>query len=189
HQAVRQVAPQQRGEADRHQDQRAAHGRRAGLGEVRARALLAHRLADLVRGELADHVGAENQRHRERGEAGEHRAQRDVVEHVEQPEILGEPLRKLEQHQCPPSAVPVSAATTRSIFMKREPFTRMVLLFKLATSSSTLSKWRASAPKARTVSRVASPMARSCVTPLARAYSPTSRWNSLPRSPTSPMSP
>ena len=69
---------------DRHQDQRAAHGRRAGLGEVRLRPVVAHRLADLVGGELADHVGPEDQRHRERGEAGEHRAQRDVVEDVEQ---------------------------------------------------------------------------------------------------------
>src|SRR6185503_7322809 len=112
----------------------------ARLGEVRARPVVAHRLADLVGGELADHVGTEDQRHRERGEAGEHRAQRDVVEHVEEAKVLGEPLRKLEQHQCPPSAVPVSAATTRSIFMKREPLTRMVLAWISRTNSSTAAK-------------------------------------------------
>ena len=81
---LRQVAPEQRRDRDRHQDQRAAHGRRAGLGQVRLRAVVAHRLADLVGGELADHVGPEDQRDRERGEAGEHRAQRDVAEDVEQ---------------------------------------------------------------------------------------------------------
>ena len=87
-QPVGQIPPQERGQADRHQDQRAAHRRRAGLGQMRARALLAHCLADLVRRQLADHVRPEDQRNRERREAGEHRAQRDVVEDVEYAHVL-----------------------------------------------------------------------------------------------------
>jgi hypothetical protein len=61
-------------------------------------AVVADRLADLVGGELADHVGAEDQRHRERRQTREHRAQRDVVEDVEHASVLGEPLRELEKH-------------------------------------------------------------------------------------------
>src|SRR5207237_7421995 len=97
---------------------------RAGLGQVRARAVVANRLTDLVGGELANHVRTEHQRHRKRCQAGEYRAQSDVVEDVEHARVLGQPLRELEQHQCAPSVrTPVSAATTRSIFMKREPLT------------------------------------------------------------------
>src|SRR5262249_28217917 len=141
-----------------------------GLGEVRARAVVAHRLPDLVGGELADEVRAEDERDGERREAGEHRPQRDIAEDVEEPDILGQPLRELEQHQGPPcGCAPVSAATTRSIFMKREPLTRMLLPFTWATSSSTLAKWRAPAPNACTASRVASPSASRLATPLARA--------------------
>jgi hypothetical protein len=98
-QPVGQIAPEQRGDADRDQNQRASHRRRARLGEVRARAVVAHRLPDLVGGELADEVGPQDQRHGERREAGEHRPQRDVVEHVEQTHVLREPLGELEQHQ------------------------------------------------------------------------------------------
>jgi hypothetical protein len=66
---------------------------------VRARAVVAHRLADLVGGELADEERPQDERYRERGQAGEHRAQRDVVEDVEEPDVPGEPLRDIEQHQ------------------------------------------------------------------------------------------
>ena len=95
---VRQVAPEQRGDADREQDQRAAHGRRSRLGEVRLRAVVAHCLADLVGGELADHVRPEDQGDRKRGQAGQHRAQRDVVEDVEQTHVSGEPLGEFQEH-------------------------------------------------------------------------------------------
>jgi hypothetical protein len=98
-QSVGEVAPQERGDADGDEDERPAHRGRACLGEVRARSVVAHRLPDLVRGELADEVRAENERHGERGEAGEHCAQREVVEDVEQPHVLRQPLGDLEEHQ------------------------------------------------------------------------------------------
>ncbi len=123
------------------QDQRAAHGRRAGLGEVRLRTVVAHRLADLVGGELADHQRAEDQRDRERGEAGEHRAQRDVVEHVEQracPSRASGPVRAASVRS--PFVVPHSAATMRSMCMKREPLTRIVVpASRLVASASSRS--------------------------------------------------
>ena len=52
--AVGQVAPQQRRDADGDQDQRAAHGRRAGLDQMGLRPVVAHRLADLLLGQPAD---------------------------------------------------------------------------------------------------------------------------------------
>jgi hypothetical protein len=39
HEAVGEIAPQQRGDDDRYQDQRAAHRRRAGLRKMRLRAV------------------------------------------------------------------------------------------------------------------------------------------------------
>src|SRR5205814_3532013 len=75
------------------------------------RALFAHRLADLVRRQLADHVWPEDQRERERRKAGEHGAQRDVVEDVEYPYLFRQPLRDLEKHSVTPL---VAAAGQRS---------------------------------------------------------------------------
>ena len=126
--AVGEVAPQQRRDRDRHQDQRAAHRRRAGLGEVRLRAVVAHRLADLHPRQPGDHPRADDERDEERRHAREHRAQRDVAEDVERADVLreqlGEPaaasVRSLRR------GAPVSAATTRSIRMKREPLTSTV---------------------------------------------------------------
>ena len=91
-QPVLQVGPQQHGDDDSRQDQRPAHGGRAGLAEVRLRAVVAHRLADFVRGELPDQQRPDDEGDDERGEAGQHRAQRDVVDYVESADILGEPL-------------------------------------------------------------------------------------------------
>src|SRR5690606_21873350 len=190
YEAVREVAPEKRGEHDGDQDERSAHRRRAGLGEVRARAVVAHGLADLVGRQLADHVRAEPDRDRERREAREDRPQRDVVEDVEDAGVLCQPLRELEEHQCPPwSAAPVSAATTRSMRMKREPFTSTVRPSMASTSDSRRSKCRPPGPNAATACALASPSPRSELMPRAAAYAPTSRWKSLPCSPTSPMSP
>ena len=86
--AIAKVGPQQRCDQHRDQHQRAAHGRRAGLGEVRFWTVIAHRLAYLVGGELADNQRTGQQRYRQRREAGEHRAQRDVVKHAERAVIL-----------------------------------------------------------------------------------------------------
>jgi hypothetical protein len=58
-----------------------------------------HRLTDLHLGEFADQPGTRQQTDAQRGERGQHRAQRDVVEDREEPEVLREPLRQFEQHQ------------------------------------------------------------------------------------------
>src|SRR5436190_2719100 len=131
---------------------------------MRLRPVVAHRLPDLVRGELADDVGPENQRDRKRREARQHRSQRDVAEDVEEAYFAGKPLREIEQHQWPPPALPVSAATTRSMRMKRDPLTRRVAS-RLDTArtalinSSIVAKWRAPLPNPATVSAVWSPSA------------------------------
>jgi hypothetical protein len=92
HVFVGQVAPEQRRDADGDQDQHAAHGRRAGLDEVGLRAVVAHRLADLLGSQPADDGRAGGQRQQHGGHRGKHRAQRDVVEDVEKANVLGEPL-------------------------------------------------------------------------------------------------
>ena len=55
--AVAQIRPQQRGKADADQNQRAAHCRRARLGQMGLRPVGTHRLADLHLRELADQPG------------------------------------------------------------------------------------------------------------------------------------
>jgi hypothetical protein len=54
HVLVAQITPQQGGDTDGDQDQDAAHGRRAGLHQVRLRTVGAHRLADLFLGQPAN---------------------------------------------------------------------------------------------------------------------------------------
>ena len=79
-----------------HEDQRAAHGRRAGLGQMRLRPVVAHHLADLVARQPRDHLRADDQRERERGDRREDRAERQVREDVEARvpgrELLCEPV-------------------------------------------------------------------------------------------------
>ena len=67
--AVVEVAPQQRRDRDRHQDQRAAHRRRAGLDEMRLRTVVAHRLADLHPRQPRDHARPDDERDDQRGHA------------------------------------------------------------------------------------------------------------------------
>ena len=61
--AIAQIRPQQRADHDRDDDQRAAHGRRAGLRQMRSRPFIAHHLADLVARQPRDHRRADQQRH------------------------------------------------------------------------------------------------------------------------------
>jgi hypothetical protein len=55
--AIAQIGPQQRADHDGDDDQGAAHGGRAGLGQMRARPVVAHHLADLVARQARDHRG------------------------------------------------------------------------------------------------------------------------------------
>jgi hypothetical protein len=95
HETVRKVTPQQRGDDDRNEDQRAAHRRRAGLRKMRLGTVGPNGLADFVRRELAYHRGADDERKYERGQACEHRAQRDVIEDIEDANVFTEPLSEL----------------------------------------------------------------------------------------------
>ncbi len=162
--AVREVAPQQRRHGDRDQDQRAAHRRRAGLDEVRLRPVVAHRLADLHPRQPGDHLRPDEERDQERGHARQHRAQREVAEDVERADVLRQELGQPEQHQCAPAAVsPASAATTRSIRMKREPLTSTVVPARARSrdaaprSASTVAKCSAPAPNAAALSAASAP--------------------------------
>ena len=59
--AVGEIAPEQRGDHDRNQDQCAPHRRRAGLDEVGLRAVIAHRLADFHARQPRDHSRADHE--------------------------------------------------------------------------------------------------------------------------------
>jgi len=83
HQAVRKVHPQEGGDADREQDQHAAHGRGAVFFQVRLRAIGTHRLADLHLHQLADDVRAGEQADQRGRDGREHRTEGDEVENTQ----------------------------------------------------------------------------------------------------------
>ena len=95
---VGQIRPQQGGNGNGHQDQRAAHGRCARLDQMALRTVVAYCLADFHRSQLADHGRSDHERDGERSQRGQHCPQRDVVEHVERTHILRQILSKPEQH-------------------------------------------------------------------------------------------
>ncbi len=130
--AVGKVAPEQGRDADGDENEDAAHGGGAGLHQMGLGAVGAHRLADLLRRQPADNAGTGDKGDEQGGHGGQHHAQGDVVENVEGPDILAQPLGDQQQHQLFSlefwlAAGAVRASTTRSIFMKREPFTSTVV--------------------------------------------------------------
>src|SRR5262249_30261759 len=156
------------------------HRRRARLREVTLRSVAADRLPDLQLGQLADHAWPGEQPDDKRRGRGEYRTQRQVVENVKSANVLRQQLEQLQQHQCTPAACAASAPlrsafTTRSMRMKREPFTSMVALdvaaaCAAAINDSTSPQCSAPAPKPATDSRVASPRHNSVSMPALRAY-------------------
>ena len=98
HQAACQLRPQQRAHERGDQDQRAAHGRRAGLEQVGRRAVVAHHLTDLVARQARDHRGTDEQRQPERGGGRENGAEREVRKHVQAADVAGELLCDPVQH-------------------------------------------------------------------------------------------
>ena len=74
-------------DADADQDQHAAHGRRAALGQVRLHAVVADRLADLQLGQAADHPGPEGQADQQRRHGRHHRAEGQVLEDAQEAEF------------------------------------------------------------------------------------------------------
>src|SRR6476660_8005431 len=104
---------------------------------MRLDAVRADRLADLERRQAPDHPRAEHQTDQERRHRRHHGAKGDVLEHAHEAElgrVRLQPLGEAKQHRASdrlpghawasPAGSPRSAATTRSIRMKREPLTR-----------------------------------------------------------------
>ncbi|KAI3478036.1 hypothetical protein L1887_60088 [Cichorium endivia] len=96
--AVAQVGPEQRAHADGGEDQRTAHGRGAGLGQVRLRAVVAHGLADLADLQGTDHPRAQPQGQRQRGQHTQDPAQGQVLEDREAFVELLQVLSQQQQH-------------------------------------------------------------------------------------------
>ena len=61
HETIIQVRPNQRAGSDSHQNERAAHGRRAGFLLVRLRPVITYRLSDLQHAEPANHHWTDQQ--------------------------------------------------------------------------------------------------------------------------------
>jgi hypothetical protein len=59
---------------------------------VRLGAVVAHRLSDLVFGELSDHARADDERDHQRGHRREHGAQGDIAEDVERTHVGCDPV-------------------------------------------------------------------------------------------------
>ncbi len=93
-----QVGPQQGADADGRQDQRAAHGRGAGLGQVRLRAVIANRLTNLQALQGADHPRPQEQRQRQRGQHTQNPAQGQVLKDREAFVELLQILSQQQQH-------------------------------------------------------------------------------------------
>ena len=120
--AVAKLAPHQGGEENDDQDQRAAHGRGAGLAEMAFRTVAAHRLANLVAVEAVDHPGAYEQRQRQRRHHADHGAEGQVLKDSEAADELGQIIGKPKQHQAPPSGKPMAWRTaSRSLNGCRRP--------------------------------------------------------------------
>ena len=83
HVEVAEIGPEQRGHDDGDDDQDAAHGRRAGFLLVAARTFFANVLSDLEFAQLGDQPGSQRDAQKQRGDAGESRAQREVAKDAE----------------------------------------------------------------------------------------------------------
>ncbi len=86
--AVTKIRPEQRTDANGHQDQCATHSRGASFAEMGLRTVISHRLTNLVLAQLADHHGADDQRNQQRGECAQNSTQGQVLKHRQCGEIL-----------------------------------------------------------------------------------------------------
>ena len=91
---IAQIRPQKRGNGDRYQYQRAAHGRRARFDEMRLGTVVPYRLSDLVCGKLPYHRWPDDERNRQRRQRRQNGPQRDIVEHIEKTYVFAKPLGK-----------------------------------------------------------------------------------------------
>ena len=90
---------------------------------MRLRPIGAHRLADFIKCQLADHRRADGQANRQRRQHTEDRAQRQILKNIESAKGRYQQLGQVIKHRYAPS---VSAPTTRSMCALREPLTNTV---------------------------------------------------------------
>ena len=99
---VAQVGPQQRRHRHAGQDHEPAHGRRALLGQMRLRAVLADRLAlALLEAQQIDDGRPEQEHEQQRRHDGAAGAEGDVAEDIQRPDLLAEAHQHIE-HSYPP---------------------------------------------------------------------------------------
>jgi len=136
---VADVSPQQRGNQDRRQNDESPHRRRAGLGQVRFRRLELGRLTDLFLPEDPDDLRTEPERDHQSRQRGGGRTEGEKPEQAEARRVVCflNQVEKIVEHVFPISSIPAQPngttaersrssrnATTSSIFMPRDPFTR-----------------------------------------------------------------
>src|SRR5262245_2276223 len=194
---VAEVGPEQGRRHDRGDDEDPAHRRRAALGLVRLRALLADLLADLEAAEAVDEPPAEEERDQHRGDDGHRRPEGDVAEDVEGDGPGVQLVEEVVEHQAavPPRAR--SASTTCSRWIPREPLTttrspsRTRPGTRRAAEVASSATWTSTPPRRADSAalRESGPTATSSATPAAAARSPAARWNPAAWAPSSSMSP
>ena len=96
--AAAEIRPKQCAHDDRHQNQHAAHGGRAGLGQMAFRTHVADGLPDPPGRQPPDDEGAQRERQNQRRECAENGPHGDVTEYVERGKILGQVLGDVDQH-------------------------------------------------------------------------------------------
>ena len=175
--------------SDGDDDQRAAHGRRAGLGQMRARPVVAHHLADLVARQARDHRRARPAAPAQRRHHRQDRAQRQVREHVKRACDAPPAAWRSSTASATASTSRASAAGGQRLDHALEAVDARALdqqrtsaaqrRIERARELAGIAKHSAPAPKLSAASAASAPKAYSRSTPSARASSPISRW--LPR--------
>src|SRR5580658_1243406 len=150
---------------------------------MRLRAVAAHALPDLVAAQHGDHGRADEQGEHQRGERGQDAAQGEVLEDVKAAVELREIFGQGKQHQLAlimgpdPPPPPVSACTTRSSRLMRDP---LISTVTPGASSDCNRRVRESAsanhsppePKVSTARELCEPSANRRLIPQSRAYAP-----------------
>ena len=88
HEAIAQIGPEQGRDHNRNRDQQAAHGRRPGFFLMRLRTFFANELSDLKFAQASDDQRAHDERGKQRSQAGECGAERQVAKDAERREVV-----------------------------------------------------------------------------------------------------
>jgi hypothetical protein len=105
HEAVGQIRPQQGRHAERQEDEEAAHGRRARLGQhVGFRPVVADRLSRALLGlQPLNDARADDEADDQRRQHGAAAAEGQIAEQVEDDVVVGQGGEQVEQHARPPT--------------------------------------------------------------------------------------